>query len=358
MSKFLMIDVGAGTMDILHYDTKTDLHYKAVVKSPVQYLAEKAGRTAGDLLVVGNEMGGGPITQALIARANEVEVVMSVSSAVTLNHDLEKVRSWGIQLVEDDQAQDLKKNKNFTVITLGDLELQRLEQIVKSFGVAFEFDAVAICAQDHGVPPPGISHLDYRHNLFQECLADNPYPHSLLYLDRDVPETMNRLKSIAQSALKLPAAEIYVMDSGMAAILGASMDEMAQTHKPVLLLDIATSHTVGAAMTGSELDGFFEYHTQDITLEKLEILLQDLADGKLNHRQILAEGGHGAFLRRAVGFNAFETMIATGPKRKLVAGSKLPIQFGSPWGDNMMTGTVGLLEALRRRKGFKPIVYL
>ena len=42
MSRFLMIDIGAGTMDILHYDTDTDLHYKAVVKSPVRYLAEKA----------------------------------------------------------------------------------------------------------------------------------------------------------------------------------------------------------------------------------------------------------------------------------------------------------------------------
>ena len=358
MSKFLMIDVGAGTMDILHYDTDTDLHYKTVVKSPVRSLAEKVDRTIGDLLVLGNEMGGGPITQVLIERAKMTAVVMSVSSAATLNHDLEKVKSWGIKLVEDDEAQELKKDKNYTAITLGDLELQRLEQIVKSFGVPFEFDAVAICAQDHGVPPPGVSHLDFRHNLFQECLTDNPYPHSLLYRDRDVPHTMNRLKSIARNALKLPAAEIYVMDSGMAAILGASMDRLAPEGKPVLLLDIATSHTVGAAVTGKELAGFFEYHTQDITLEKLENLLHDLAEGQLSHRQILAEGGHGAFLRRAVGFNAVATIIATGPKRKLVARSNLPIQFGAPWGDNMMTGTVGLLEALRRRYNLKPIVYL
>ena len=358
MSKFLMIDVGAGTMDILYYDTETDLNYKAVVKSPIRYLAERASSVAGNLLVVGNEMGGGPITQALVARANEAEVVMSVSSAATLNHDLERVKSWGIKLVEDDQAENLKKNKSYTVITLGDLESQRLEQIVKSFGVPFEFDAVAICAQDHGVPPPGVSHLDFRHNMFQAHLGKNPYPHTLLYKSDEIPGTMNRLKSIAQSALKLPAAEIYVMDSGMAAILGASMDSLARGKKPVLLLDIATSHTVGAAMAGEEIAGFFEYHTQDITLEKLETLLHDLAEGKLSHQQILAEGGHGAFLRRAVGFNAIETIIATGPKRKLVARSHLPIQFGAPWGDNMMTGTVGLLEALRRRKNLKPIVYL
>ena len=57
-----MIDIGAGTMDILVYDSHTDLHYKAIVKSPVRYLAEKAAEIAGNLLVVGNEMGGGPIT--------------------------------------------------------------------------------------------------------------------------------------------------------------------------------------------------------------------------------------------------------------------------------------------------------
>jgi uncharacterized protein (DUF1786 family) len=358
MSKFLMIDVGAGTMDILHYDTETDLHYKTVVKSPVRYLAERVSRVAGKLLVVGNEMGGGPITKALIERANEAEVVMSVSAAATLNHDLDKVRSWGLKVVEDERAEDLRRSQNYTVITLGDLEPTRLEQIVKSFGVPFEFDAVAICAQDHGVPPPNISHLDFRHNLFKACLADNPYPHTLLYSDKEVPDKMNRLKSVAQSALKLAAAEIYVMDSGMAAILGSSMDSLARGKKPVLLLDIATSHTVGAAMAGEEIAGFFEYHTQDITLEKLETLLYDLAEGKLSHRQILAEGGHGAFLRQAVGFSAIEAIIATGPKRKLVARSRLPIQFGSPWGDNMMTGTVGLLEALRRRNNLKPIVYL
>jgi len=58
MGRFLMIDIGAGTMDILHYDTETDLHYKAVVKSPVRYLAEKAAAVSGKLIVVGNEMGG------------------------------------------------------------------------------------------------------------------------------------------------------------------------------------------------------------------------------------------------------------------------------------------------------------
>jgi len=66
MSKYLMLDIGAGTLDILHYDDESGLHYKAVVKSPVLTLAEKARGLPGNLLVCGSEMGGGPISEKII----------------------------------------------------------------------------------------------------------------------------------------------------------------------------------------------------------------------------------------------------------------------------------------------------
>jgi uncharacterized protein (DUF1786 family) len=111
-------------------------------------------------------------------------------------------------------------------------------------------------------------------------------------------------------------------------------------------------------MRGEELAGFFEYHTVDITLERLEALLLDLGQGNLSHQQILSEGGHGAFMRQAIGFGDDEIILATGPKRRLVEDSHLPIVFGAPLGDNMMTGTVGMLEAIRRRKGMAAIKYI
>ena len=74
--------------------------------------------------------------------------------------------------------------------------------------------------------------------------------------------------------------------------------------------------------------------------------------------QILREGGHGAYVRSAPGFASLEVMVATGPKRALLQGTKLPWVFGSPLGDNMMTGTVGVLEAIRRRKGLPPLPLL
>jgi uncharacterized protein (DUF1786 family) len=194
--------------------------------------------------------------------------------------------------------------------------------------------------------------------MFQSRLENNPQPHVLLYRNDEIPRQMNRLSSIGLSARSLPAEEIYVMDSGMAAILGGSMDVLARHKKNVVILDVATSHTVGAVLSGNAIAGFFEYHTSDITLDRLENLLIELCDGKIEHGRILAEGGHGAYLHTAVGFETVDVIIATGPKRRLVESSKLPIAFGAPLGDNMMTGTVGLLEALRRRKGLAPITYL
>ena len=138
-------------------------------------------------------------------------------------------------------------------------------------------------------------------------------------------------------------------------ILGASLDTLAIRCERVLVLDIATSHTVGAALEKGEICGFFEYHTRDITLDRLERLLRDLADGKLTHEQILAEGGHGAYIRKAFGFDLAEAIIATGPQRHLLKNASLPISFGAPFGDNMMTGTLGLLEAIRRCKRMAPI---
>jgi uncharacterized protein (DUF1786 family) len=351
-----MVDVGAGTMDVLCFDTETNLHYKAVVKSPVRCVAEAAAARSGNLLVTGCEMGGGPVTQVLQDRAKTEEVVITESAAATLHHSRELVQSWNIRIIGDKDANELRGDKRYSELTLADLETNRLQQIVEGFGVPFSFQAVAVCAQDHGVAPAGVSHLDFRHHLFRAHLDDNPFPHTLLFQADEVPAEMNRLSSIAASACRLPADEVYVMDSGMAAILGASQDISAKARDHVFILDVATSHTVGAAMRGDELAGFFEYHTADITLERLEALLHDLGQGRLSHRQILSEGGHGAFVRKAVGFGDDEVIIATGPKRRLVENSRLPIVFGAPLGDNMMTGTLGMLEAIRRRKGMEPIV--
>ncbi len=358
MGRYLMVDIGAGTMDLLCHDTDHDLHYKAVVRSPVRVLADEIRQTQGNLLVTGTEMGGGPVSQALIDRVKTADVVMSEQSAATIHHDVRRVTDHGIRVVDAAEADRLKHDPRFDHIRTGDIQPDRLRQLVGGFGVSFEFDTVAVCAQDHGAAPPGVSHLDFRHRMFTTVLDHNPVPQALLYRAEQVPTTLHRLSAIAHDAMALPTERVYVMDSGMAAILGASMDPLAVKTKRILILDIATSHTVGAAMEEGILCGFFEYHTKDITAALLDRLLRDLADGKLSHRQILAEGGHGAYRRHAFGYDSVQLILATGPRRTLAQASSLPITFGAPWGDNMMTGTVGLMEAVRMREGSPPITYL
>jgi uncharacterized protein (DUF1786 family) len=355
MSKYLLLDVGAGTLDILYYDDESGLQCKAVVKSPVLTVSEKARHLHGNLIVRGAEMGGGPISEILIARAKEFRVLMTPSAALTLHHDLEKVRSWGINLVDETEAASLWATGRYGNLTLGDLEILRIQGLVEGFGVPFSFDVVGICAQDHGMPPRGVSHLDFRHSLFKHSLDRNPFPHALLYSIDEVPSPLNRLKCIAESAAQLPAREIYVMDSGMAAILGGTLDPQAVSKERLIVLDLATSHTLGAALEKGEIAGFFEYHTRDITLQRLESLVTELAEGKLVHEKILQQGGHGAYVRKVFGSDRNEIILATGPKRRLIERSRLPVRPGAPLGDHMMTGTAGLLEAIRRRKGLDAI---
>jgi len=70
------------------------------------------------------------------------------------------------------------------------------------------------------------------------------------------------------------------MDSGMAAIQGASLDNLALGKKCVIVLDIATSHTVGAAFMHGEVAGLFEYHTSDITRDKIDRLIDGIISPK------------------------------------------------------------------------------
>ena len=76
MNRVLLVDIGAGTMDVLYYEMESGIHYKAGSKSPVLTIAERVDEVTGKLLITGNEMGGGPISQVLEQRAREAEALL------------------------------------------------------------------------------------------------------------------------------------------------------------------------------------------------------------------------------------------------------------------------------------------
>ncbi len=174
-----------------------------------------------------------------------------------------------------------------------------------------------------------------------------------MYPAADIPQTFTRQRNVARCAAALPAERVYVMDSGMAAIVGACQDRRARMKSNLIVMDIATSHTLAAAVQDGELFGFFEYHTRDVSREKLEKQIKRLADGDIDHATVLREGGHGAYLRKHFGFKHTDIILATGPKRSMMDKSRLPVVFGAPLGDTMLTGAAGLLKSLRIQPGQK-----
>jgi len=131
MSRYLCVDIGAGTMDVLWFDTDSVHHNKAVVVSPVRTIAERAARMPGDLVVTGCEMGGGPVTSVLRQRAETHDVVVSLSAAATLHHDVEKVRAWGLTVVDIPEADRLRRRGRHAHLELQDVEADRLERLSK-----------------------------------------------------------------------------------------------------------------------------------------------------------------------------------------------------------------------------------
>jgi uncharacterized protein (DUF1786 family) len=154
MSRFLMVDIGAGTMDVLYRDDDAGLTYKAVVKSPVLAVAEALRALPGDLLVDGVEMGGGSVAAVLKERARQAAVVMTASAAATVHHDRRRVEAAGIRVIADAELPVVAAQGSWRRLTLGDLDPDRLHQIVTGFGVPFEFDIVGSAPRTMGWRPP------------------------------------------------------------------------------------------------------------------------------------------------------------------------------------------------------------
>ncbi len=353
MARFLAIDVGAGTLDAMFLDTRSGDQFKFVAKSPTRALAQKImACESKTILITGRQMGGGPITEAIKSKARACNIMMTRSAAETIHHRMERVETLGVRIVSPREAQERAKRGDISSFRTGDLRAEDLMTMLKLMGIEPAVDCFGIGVQDHGTPKGGVSSLDFRHQIFKEIIDKSPKPSAFLFEGKRIPSCLRRMRAAAMDGKGIPSGRLYVMDTGMAAILGASSDPLARGKEPIIVLDIATSHTLGALLVDGEIGGFFEYHTGALAPEILKTLIIDLAEGRLSHRRIVSEGGHGAYVRRAVGFDRVERIVATGPKRSILKHVGIDhIALGAPFGDNMMTGTAGLVLAMAEREG-------
>jgi uncharacterized protein (DUF1786 family) len=105
--RILAIDVGAGTQDILVYDSRTSIENcaKLVLPSQTQVVARAirvATRRQVPIYLTGQVMGGGASSDAVLDHLRAgLRVAASPAAARTMHNDLDRVERMGIRIIKE-----------------------------------------------------------------------------------------------------------------------------------------------------------------------------------------------------------------------------------------------------------------
>lgn len=344
--RVLAIDIGAGTRDILLFDTEREPEncFKMVAPSPTVVVAERIRRATAQgasLLLAGVTMGGGPCAWAAEAHVEAgYPLYATPDAARTFNDDLAQVAQMGVQMVSEDEAARLQ---NVERVAMQDLDVEAVRHALATLGVGGGWDVLAAAVFDHGHAPPGYSDRQFRFDYLAERLAADNRLAAFAFWRADIPPSMTRLLAVAATA---PAdAPLLVMDTAPAAVLGALEDPRVAAPRFSVVVNVGNFHTLAFRLCEGRIEGLFEHHTGLLTREKLEKLLGQLAEGAIRHEELFADHGHGALMfdrePRPLDF-----LAVTGPRRSLLRGSRYRPYMAAPYGDMMLAGCWGLVRAL------------
>ncbi|RPJ01490.1 MAG: hypothetical protein EHM36_13380, partial [Deltaproteobacteria bacterium] len=152
--RILAIDIGAGTQDILLFDSekKVENCTSLVLPAPSKILARRLRDTRGHVYIHGDTVGGGSLTGAVLQHLQKgYRVIMEESAAYSIRNDLDEVKAMGIEVGER------PKSDSFQEMEIREIDLSVLFPFLSQFGEDPDVHAIAIAVQDHGVSPPGVS---------------------------------------------------------------------------------------------------------------------------------------------------------------------------------------------------------
>ncbi len=331
----LAIDVGRGTQDILVYDPDRPVEnsMKLVLPSPTVVVAERirrARRRMRPIFLEGSLMGGGANVAAVREHlAAGLPVYATEEAAGTIHDDLERVRAMGVRVVS-------RAPEDAEQIRTTDYMQAELRTALSLFEVDYPRH-LAVAVQDHGFSPHRSNRIR-RFELLHERLDAGDWQLYSLIADPPLPD-MTRMQAIRRQA---PGA--LVIDTGPAALIGALCDPWVahRSETGIILVNAGNGHTLCFTLKGEEICGIFEHHTAALDPERLQHFIWRLADGALTGREIFEDGGHGAAVRKPL---VTDAIAVTGPNRRRL----LPEAYqAAPFGDMMLSGCFGLLQAWKR----------
>lgn len=355
--KILAIDIGAGTQDILLYDSNKQLEncVKLVLPSPSSLLAAEVARIAErgkDIFIDGYTIGGGALSHEIKRHmASGRRIIMTPSAAYTIRNNLDDVAAKGIE-IRDDPPRDLE----MATVNLDELNLSPLRDLLASVGEnSDEIRAVGVAVQDHGAYRSGESNRKTRLSQMRSRLEENSNPLSLSYLSAEVPDAFPRMVSAAKRlGEQLPSKQILIMDTAPAAVAGCLTDkhvsEMADGN--LLLINAGNGHTLACILRRGGIIALLEHHTRQLEAGSFARYLEAFCAGDAKDDDAYMASGHGLFyLEEPPGTGNLDLIAITGPNRDLLEGTALDFYYPSPGGDMMMTGPMGLVEAVKHKLG-------
>ena len=340
--RILAIDVGAGTQDILLWesDRTPENCAQLILPSQTQIVAARIRRltAAGRAIhLTGRVMGGGASSDAVAAHlAAGLVVTATPAAAKTIHDDPARVAATGVRLVEE-------QPEGAVPVVMGDLDPVALRETLARFEIAMP-GRFAVAVFDHGESLT-LSNRRFRFEHLARIIAAGGDLGLLAYGD-DLPPYLTRM---AASRALLPGA--IVMDTGGAGLWGALEDPRVATRAEAgaIVVNIGNMHTFGVLLRGRRILGLFEHHTHLLTTARLAALVAGLRAGTLSFEAIFAEDGHGATFADDYRpeARAFDFVVVTGPNR--VLARPLGWYEAVPHGDMMLAGPFGLIAAARDR---------
>ena len=166
---------------------------------------------------------------------------------------------------------------------------------------------------------------------------------NLLY--EEPPDYLTRMCAVHETA-----SGAWVMDTGACAILGSLNDRWVaqRASEGITIVNAGNEHTLAALVKDEKVWGIYEHHTSLVDSEKLGNHLSRFRQGVLSNREIFEEMGHGCFVLPGVKeVSSFPHLSLTGPNREKFRS--LGGYMAAPFGDMMLTGCFGLVEAVKRK---------
>jgi len=274
--KILAIDIGAGTEDVLLFDSQKksiENCVKMVLPSPSQVFAAKvreAARLYKDLFIKGDIIGGGAFSVALKEHIEKgLRVLMTEKAAYTVRNDLDEVNEFGIEVVKGENE---PKSFEGEILTIQEVNLRQMQAFLAEFGETLtDVDIVAVAVQDHGVFPKGMSNRRFRIQKMKELLKGNPKPENLAFKEEEVPSYFLRMRSAAEASKRqLPKAKVLLMDTSPDAILGCLRDKSVEKDNSVLAVNVGNGHTMAAIISEGDIVGVVEHHTRLLNPKKID----------------------------------------------------------------------------------------